>query len=219
MNRRIATDGVERELFHAWIAARSLARKVPAPVADHGGWRVDTASDAEICRYLFAAPEPGLEALGTMIDRPRIFLKLCAGRDTLAALLPDRWDVTATGFFMTGAGAGVGAASLRAGYSAGLSSDGPVSHVRILAADGSLAASGYAAEAAGVFAYDRIVTDAAHRRRGLGRAVMAMLGAERRSADALPVLVASPDGHALYTALGWETVSSYSTAALPVGEG
>src|SRR5436305_1649172 len=47
----------------AWLAARSIARGVPLPVASHGGYRVDTRSDTETARWVFAHAGPGLESL------------------------------------------------------------------------------------------------------------------------------------------------------------
>jgi GNAT superfamily N-acetyltransferase len=61
--------------------------------------------------------------------------------------------------------------------------------------------------------FDRIETDLAHRRRGLGRTIMSELarlafqdGASRGA------LVATPDGRALYSAMGWQLHSLYTTA-------
>ena len=53
-------------------------------------------------------------------------------------------------------------------YSARLTRAKQVSHVQIMASDGTLAAEGYAAETAQAFVYDRIMTAEAHRLRGLG---------------------------------------------------
>lgn len=83
---------------------------------------------------------------------------------------------------------------------------------RITAPDGVLAASGHAAEAAGVFIYDRIETAPEHRRRGLGGIVMNALNAHRKSTNAPELLVATEDGRRLYASLGWTVLSPYSTA-------
>lgn len=91
---------------------------------------------------------------------------------------------------------------------------GPVIEARIFAKTGGLAASGFAAEAGGVLVYDRIVTEPEHRRKGLGHALMQTLHDARRNSDGPELLVATEDGRALYSALGWETISSYSTASI-----
>jgi predicted GNAT family N-acyltransferase len=87
--------------------------------------------------------------------------------------------------------------------------------VCIFSDDGRLAASGYAAETSEAFIYDRIVTDAYHRRKGLGHAVMATLRSAKRNSANPELLVATEDGKALYSTLGWRIVSPYSTAAVP----
>ena len=78
-----------------------------------------------------------------------------------------------------------------------------------------LAASGYAAEHDGVFIYDRIATQEAHQRRGLGRALMAALAGERRSPRSQEILTATPAGQSLYRQIGWRDYSPYSTAMIP----
>lgn len=86
--------------------------------------------------------------------------------------------------------------------------------VRVYSPDGSLAANGYAAEVSGVFIYDRIVTAPEHRRKGLSNIVMNALGPGRSSPDVPKLLVATEDGRALYTTLGWRVLSPYSTAMI-----
>jgi ribosomal protein S18 acetylase RimI-like enzyme len=55
---------------------------------------------------------------------------------------------------------------------------------------------------------DMISTEPAHRRRGLGRAVMGALVAEAVEQGATDgLLVASPDGLELYRALGWSVAA------------
>jgi GNAT superfamily N-acetyltransferase len=85
----------------------------------------------------------------------------------------------------------------------------------ILTAEGELAASGHAAESHGVFIYDRIVVEPEHRRRGLGKALMAALSGRRQSLTAKPVLVATEAGRALYSTLGWALHAPYTTAFIP----
>ncbi|GAA2689356.1 MULTISPECIES: GNAT family N-acetyltransferase [Actinosynnema] len=89
-----------------------------------------------------------------------------------------------------------------------------VLRVELRHADTSVAASGQAALVDGDTVFDRVETAPQHRRKGLGSAVMALLSAEavRRGATR-GVLMATPDGHALYTALGWSTAAEVVIAA------
>ncbi len=210
---------IRRQLLWDWLAARSLARGLPPPVPDHGGMRVDTGTADEPCRHVFAAPGPGLRALAVSIRTPGVLLKLCGTGDELLAQAPPGWTAHAQGWLMTHAGrfdaAAVAATRvLPAGYRLLLSVDGPVATARILADDGAPAAGGHAAEHGGAFVFDRIATAPAHRRRGLASVVMAALWSTRRCAAAHGVLVATPQGRALYEALGWTTLSPYATIAL-----
>lgn len=206
-------EGVEGRLLHAWLAARSIARGLPAPVPDRGGYRVDTDDGAEIRRWVFAHMAPGLAELARTIDRPGHLLKLCGAAEALGAVLPDRWRLHAPGYFMQ-AGRPPEARPLPPGYGIETERDGARIHVRIVKADG-VAASGHAVETDQAFVYDRIVTAPEHRRWGLGSAVMAALHRARRVPGTPELLVATADGRALYAALGWRTVSPYSTASIP----
>ena len=100
------------------------------------------------------------------------------------------------------------------GYAIKTKRIGTVLEARIFSETGALAASGYAVETHDVFIYDRIVTEPAHRRKGLGHALMLTLHAGRQRPDVPELLVATEDGQALYSALGWDTVSPYSTASV-----
>ena len=208
-------NSVDPDLVHAWLAARSLARGLPAPVADSGGWRVDTGSPSELRRYVFATPTNGLRRLANAIYAPHIALKLCGTEAAMRVQVPARWQLTSDSFMMTGDDATATARPLPPGYAGELTVTGPVASIRITTTTGELAASGYAADLDGVFAYDRIITDPAHGRRGLGSVVMATLASTRRSRASRQVLVATAAGRALYETLGWTICSPYTTALLP----
>ncbi len=206
--------GIDPTLVHRWLAARSVSRGLPAPVADSGGWRVDTAGVDEVRRYVFAHPGDGLRGLAETIDQPRIFLKLCADADTLRRLLPDRWVIRDANCMMVTDTAPIRSPALPPGYTLVMTMEGDVTCATITSADGALAARGYAAERGGVFAYDRIVTEEPHRRRGLGTALMTALGAARSDARAQQVLTATAMGAALYATVGWRIYCPYTTASL-----
>jgi GNAT superfamily N-acetyltransferase len=202
-------------LLWDWLAGRSLARDLPPPVPDRGGMRVDTAASDEVRRYVFAAPAPAIRALAASIRDPRIFIKLCGPGDALLALAPPGWRLQPEAWFMTQAGTARDAAPLPPGYRIDVARNGHAFVASILSEDGTLAAGGHAARFGGAFVFDRIETHPAHRRRGLGTALMAALGALPESAGATGVLVATGEGRALYETLGWAVASAYSTICLP----
>ncbi|MFE9750367.1 GNAT family N-acetyltransferase [Saccharothrix saharensis] len=84
-----------------------------------------------------------------------------------------------------------------------------VVRVEVLHSSDEPAASGQAAITGGDAVFDRIETAPAHRRRGLGSVVMATLSAQAVTRGARHgILVASPDGQALYATLGWTTAAA-----------
>ena len=206
-------QGVDTPALRAWLAARSIARGLPGPIADMGGFRIDTNTDAEVRRWVFPKMGTGLMELARSIVEPRHFLKLCGDGNELRSALPLRWEIHPQSYFMRANGPPP-ERPLAEDYRIEVSRTGPVIEVRILSCSGDLAASGYAAETSEVFIYDRIVTDAEHRRKGLGHTVMATLRTAKQKAANPELLVATEDGKALYSTLGWETVSPYSTASI-----
>lgn len=180
---------------------------------DHGGLRVDTGLADERCRYVFARPLPGLTTLGHAVSDPLTVLKLCAAPAVMQGWLPDRWALDGSAALMT-RGSPMAPVSTPAGYRLQLTRDGATLKAEAIAPDGTCAASGFAVEHGGVFAFDRIVTAPPHRRRGLGAAIMALLSGTRADRASRFVLVATPEGRALYESIGWTVESPYTTARL-----
>ncbi len=205
--------GVDPLLLKSWLSARSIARGLPQPVADYGGFRVDTHTDAEIRRWVFPQMGAGLKELARSLNEPRQFLKLCGEANELWSALPQGWELHARSYFMQ-ASDGRAERPLADGYRTEVRRNGAVVEARIWSDTGLLAAGGYAAETQDVFIYDRIVTDPAHRRKGLGQAVMTTLRAVKQHPARPELLVATQDGEALYSTLGWRTISAYSTASI-----
>ncbi|MGY5131575.1 GNAT family N-acetyltransferase [Streptomyces nigrescens] len=115
----------------------------------------------------------------------------------------------------SGVGAGAGSCS---GSGTGSGSGGAEGRGPVLAASGRAALTTGApgsspAPYAPSVVFDMIGTEPAHQRRGLGRAVMAALAGRAVEWGARQgVLVASPDGRALYEAMGWRLRSPVTAA-------
>lgn len=209
-----APEPVDPRLLRAWLAGRSISRGLPAPVPDHGGWRVDVCLPTEMARYVFADVTPGLKHLGETLQTPFVSLKLCGSDALLRSLLPARWEIQGGNHLMTFDGDLGVPRPPPPGYGLEVTTDERGFAVRLLDREGDIAASGFAAETPEAFVYDRIVTEPAHQRRGLGLTVMTALGAQRRSPAARHVLVATPEGRALYAAMGWTARSPFATAVI-----
>ncbi len=198
-----------------WLTARSVARGLPTPAAEFGCLRLETNSEKEVTRWVFAEVVPGIRDLGRSIREPRYFIKLCGTEAELRETLPTHWIVKGGSWFMALDGEPAPSHPLPPGYEVETIRNGPVTRVEIRTNDGQLAAGGYAAETPEAFVYDRIETDPKLRRRGLGRAVVAALGGCRRSPAARQLLMATAEGERLYSNVGWRRLSPYSTAYLP----
>ncbi len=103
-----------------------------------------------------------------------------------------------------------------AGYDVVLNSRDAMIVAEVTTAEG-VAAKGQIGLAGTDAVADRIFTMPAHRRRGLGRVVMGALAAaaSEEHGARTGLLVASVDGHSLYTALGWRAVVQIVTAGHP----
>lgn len=199
-----------------WIKGWALARETSPPVEDHGGFRVDVGWPEQRARYVFPRISPAMRELAATIAEPWVFVKACASPAAMRAALPAKWAIQPPGFMMVCRSAMAGKAAPPDGYLLDATEPGPVAIVRALAPGGGLAAIGRVVRVGEFAIYDRIETDAAHRRRGLARAVMKTLESIARDHGATRgVLVATADGRGLYEALGWELHSLYTTAAIP----
>ncbi|MGW4350437.1 GNAT family N-acetyltransferase [Streptomyces sp. NPDC004690] len=102
-------------------------------------------------------------------------------------------------------------------YEREVRTEGPVTVVSLHAPSGEVAARGSIAVVGGDAIADRIETDAAHRRRGLGRAVMSALAEAAVSQGARTgLLIASQEGQRLYSTLGWRHEADVLIARGPV---
>lgn len=110
--------------------------------------------------------------------------------------------------------AGHPAAAVAAGYSISVeAADDDRVLLAKVRAGGVVAAEGQLSIVGTDAAADRIITDEAHRRRGLGRAVMgALVGAARERGAVTGLLVASAAGRHLYESLGWSVVAGIVVA-------
>ncbi|MFE9259187.1 GNAT family N-acetyltransferase [Streptomyces sp. NPDC006879] len=102
-------------------------------------------------------------------------------------------------------------------YEREVHTDGPVTVVSLRSPSGEVAARGSIAVVGTDAIADRIETDRAHRRRGLGRAVMSSLAQAAVSQGAHSgLLIASEEGQHLYASLGWHHTADVLIARGPV---
>jgi GNAT superfamily N-acetyltransferase len=199
--------------LRAWITGRSLARGLPLPFADRGGWRAEIGSDSETRRWVFAGLTPELRDLAGEIREPKLNLRALATPEQMRAFLPAGWHVQASSYAMVGPRHAAQSPPLASGYRVELQSGPQAAHAFVLAAEGELAASGHLGIGAHAAVADRIATHPDHRRRGLGRVIMDTLSQARPDPAQPQLLVATEMGRQLYEALGWRVLSPYASAS------
>jgi GNAT superfamily N-acetyltransferase len=214
------SDQTPDEFFLAWIRGWALTREVDPPVAHADGFHIAVGLPRQAARYVFPHPSAAIADLGSSIAHPWVYIKACATSEQLRALLPDRWRIEELHYLMTcEAHPFPGVGDVPTGYAMEVDDAMAATgrgHVRVVAPDGAPAASGHVALGARLAIYDRIVTEPAHQRRGLGRAVMHALQALARAHGRHEgVLVATDQGRALYESLGWRLRSPWAGAVIP----
>ncbi|GIG70916.1 GNAT family N-acetyltransferase [Phytomonospora endophytica] len=195
------------ELVEAWVSGWALSRATPAPIAIPGGVRVEVGDVGHRVRHVFHTYDR--ERLAAVPAGPGAWIK------TAGELPPmPGWTHGPPGHLMS--------IELKRektepppGYTLRIV-DGPVLRSVIEAADGTTAAHAHIAVETGSAVIDRVETDPAHRRRGLGRVAVGALTTRASELGARTgVLVATDVGRDLYTAMGWTWRSHLPSVLVP----
>lgn len=202
--------------METWARGWAITREVPPPVVLAGSLRLDVGLPEHRRRYVMTDHRPAaIRSLVRRIRRPWVYVKVPAPARTVAPLLPPHWIIDEEVVMMTGP-VGLEEARLPPGYTLSMDTRGDLKAVDIRDGSGAPAARGRAAAAGPLLVFDQIVTEEAHRRRGLGRCVMAVLGRAGLEAGVKEgLLVATEDGAALYRALGWSVLVPVTSAVMP----
>ena len=194
-----------------WAASRGTS--APQPLED-GAWRIEVGLPGHRRRDLLPAwPAERVRAWAAGITRPGHWIKALV--DPAALQLPVGWQLHDAEYLMTTSLRDEPIPSLASGYRGELIQQGDAVEYRVLTTAGELAARARVGLAGRHAVFDQVVTEAAHRRLGLGRHAMARLAeaARARGADT-GLLVATTDGRALYTAIGWHVESLMAAASI-----
>ncbi|MFZ6873985.1 GNAT family N-acetyltransferase [Undibacterium sp. Di27W] len=206
----------QNQLLSAWAHGWTISRgtDAPIPLADFG-YRIQVGLPGHLERYVLQGHVlTAVQRLAQEIDTPDTWLKICAPHSSVAGLLPERWQVKAPEYLMSKELSHT-TVSMPDSYSIGLTVDGNAVTARACNKDGQHAATGRMAIHGKHAVFDQIVTEPAHRRRGLANAIMQSLGNHAVGQQAEQgVLVATAEGRALYTTLGWLLASDITAAVL-----
>ncbi|WP_066808361.1 GNAT family N-acetyltransferase [Sphingomonas asaccharolytica] len=207
------------DLIARWADAWAISRGAAMPVARDCGLYIHVDQPDQIGRYIFAQVDAeAIRPLAASIDRPLLYLKVCASADAVRPLLPSGWDIAAPGYMMTAPLSVMldRSAALPAEFELRIIREDSITFAHIFDAASEEAARGRIVTVDGLTVFDRIRTADQYQRRGLGSAIMRALAAEaRQSGVADAMLCATPAGRELYTSLGWSLHSDYTTASLP----
>lgn len=195
-----------------WLAAWTVARGLAPAVAVPGGFRVTLGLPGR--HHEFMAPDPdGLPALTAALKAAEpswltVFTTDPAGVEV--ALKAEGLEFfTEPETFMRATLHDRPKRLPANGYGVATTTDGALVRATVTAPDGTVAASGLMAVAGTDAVAHAIHTDEAHRRRGLGGAVMTALGEAATARGATTgLLIASAAGAGLYRSLGWESVAT-----------
>ncbi|MCX4545605.1 GNAT family N-acetyltransferase [Streptomyces sp. NBC_01565] len=191
-------------LVRAWVAGWVLSRDTAPPVQEPWGLRVDVGLPNHVARHVLPdADETTVREVAGTVTVPGTWIKAFVPPQDVASWLGPDWAPGEPGWLMA---TGLRPSDARApeGYRVDVGTRGAVTRVRVLAADGSVAAAGQAALAAENAVFDQVTTDPAHQRRGLGSFVMRTLAnAVTASGATTGVLGATVEGRGLYESLGW----------------
>ncbi|MEU1085259.1 GNAT family N-acetyltransferase [Streptomyces sp. NPDC005576] len=217
-------SGLIRRWLNGWTAARSLPEAQPVEPAGDGLRSVCGQPGREVEVFALRADEEPESlarlAAAVAVERRTTWL-------TVATLRPDTVEavVGAAGlellqrseWFMTTDLTAHPRHAPAAPYEREVRTEGPVTVVSLRDSSGEVAARGTVAVVGADAIADRIETDAAHRRRGLGRAVMSALAETAVARGARTgLLIASAEGQRLYSALGWRHTADVLIARGPV---
>jgi GNAT superfamily N-acetyltransferase len=214
MNDAMPLPPPDLALLERWLRGWSLARGLSLPRHQHGGLVVEVGRPDQLRRHLFVDAGAALQQCAATIDAPRVFIKATVLPAQLRAALPARWQIDSERHLMGRVGP-MACAPIPPGYTAVVAREHGASVVRLVDDAGQVAASGALVIDGATAVFDNIDTAAAHRRRGLGRALMGALDALARQAGVSErLLVATDAGRALYLQLGWQVLAPYATAVL-----
>lgn len=204
-------------LLAIWAQGWALTREVAPPVAVSGGWHIEVGLPDQRRRFVYPDAGDAVAARAEAIDQPFEFIKVATSADRVQPLLGAAWAIGPPGYMMSRAP--IDAVKFDHAPAYRLSIEAVVDQVTvatILTAAGELAATGRIGLVGDVAIYDRIRVQDAHQRRGLGGALMAALGdVANRAGVTRWLLVATPQGRALYETLGWAVHAPYTTAFIP----
>ncbi|MGW3108982.1 GNAT family N-acetyltransferase [Streptomyces sp. NPDC001100] len=201
------------EAVEAWAHGWALSRGAAEPAPSAWGFTIDVGLPQHVMRHVLTdADEPTVRKI-TEAAAPNVWLKAFVPPETLTPWLASGWSVSGGPSFLMSAPLRASHAEVPDGYRLRTWSRAGVTRALVRAADGAFAARAQVAVTGSTAVVDQVETDPAHRRRGLGRLVMAALAdVAAGQGPAVGVLGATADGRALYERIGWRVLAPLTSA-------
>lgn len=150
------------ELARSWVDGWTVSRRVPRPVDVPWGLSIQVGLPAQAVRHVLldTGAETARGLIGAVTE-PTTCIKAFLEPDVMEPWFSPDWEPTDPGFLMA---VDLRPSVVRApdGYTATTERDGDVVGVRVLAADGELAARGQAGLTGTACVFDQIITEEAH---------------------------------------------------------
>lgn len=195
----------DADLTTSWAEGWAVSRGTPQPAPTRWGLRIEVGAPNQVRRHLLLDPSAESAAdLAVSIDEPLTWIKAAVDPAVLHPALGAEWTEDQPGWLMVW---DVAPSEVRIpeGYAIETAFADGVTRLRVLAADGSLAARAQYGHRDGFGVVDQVRTEAEHQRRGLGSLMMGTLANVAHEDGArTSILGASVEGRALYEALGWK---------------
>lgn len=205
------------ERARQWVRGWAWCRDTSDPVEERDGFRVDVGLAGHRVRYVITGTASVRER--SSLTAPGTWLKVCAPRDEVLPLLGPEWVVGEPEYLMSVPLGGGAVGAPPAGYRVEVVGERGFHEVVVLGPGDVPAARGRFAVRDGAAVVDQVVTEPDHRRRGLGKLVVGLVGVRAAERGArVGVLVSTVAGRPLYESLGWRVDSDVVAAHVPAGE-
>ncbi|GAA2318634.1 GNAT family N-acetyltransferase [Streptomyces kunmingensis] len=209
----------DADLVRDWVDGWVVSRGAAPPLVEPWGYTVHVGLPEQPGRHVLGAVNDGVREddvrKAAESTRARAFhLKVFAEPERVLPWLGPAWQPYGSGdFLMATALVPTAGPAVPPGYRLRTWSRGGVVRALVTDADGAFAARGQVAPTGASAVVDQIETSLRHRRRGLGRVVMAALHAAAAAQGATrAVLACTPEGRLLYEAVGWHVVAPLTNA-------
>ncbi|WP_329241508.1 GNAT family N-acetyltransferase [Streptomyces sp. NBC_01478] len=197
------------EAVGAWVEGWAVSRGAAEPAPCAWGFTIDVGLPRHVMRHvLTTVDEATVRKITEDATAPGVWLKAFVPPETLTPWLASGWSVSGGPSFLMSAPLGASHAEVPDGYRLRTWSRAGVTRALVRTADGAFAARGQIAVTGSTAVVDQVETDPAHRRRGLGRLVMAALAGAAAGQGAVDgVLGSTLEGRALYERVGWRVLA------------